>query len=151
MYSIEALIISEFCWNENFGFPYKITLVNDLSEQLLISQLMPVSLIKRAFLMFTKLWQCSQKCSLDSNSKLLEYRGFIQSSKLWLNLCSPRWISLSLKRVSSFNAKGLWILNAGLNIDPAVKITASQQSLTVITGLVTTKMLCWTVTMTPNT
>ena len=103
IYSIEALIMSEFCWNENFGFPYKISSVNDLSEQLVISQLMLFSLFKRVFLMFTKLWQCRKKCTVDSTSKLHEHRGFMQSSKLWLNLSSFRWVSPSLKRVSSFN------------------------------------------------
>ena len=74
--------MSEFCRNENFGFPYKISLVNDLSEQLVISQLMLFSLFKRVFLMFTKLWQCRKKYTVDSTSKLHEHRGFMQSSKL---------------------------------------------------------------------
>ena len=73
---------SEFCSNENFGFPYKISLVNDLSEQLLISQLMLFNLFKRVFLIFTKLWQYRKKCVVDSTSKLHEHREFMQSSKL---------------------------------------------------------------------
>ena len=36
-FSIQALMMSEFCWNKNFGFPYKISSVNDPSEQLVIS------------------------------------------------------------------------------------------------------------------
>ena len=95
-YSIVALMISEFCWNENFGYPYKISLANDLSEQLLISQLMLLNLFRRVFLMFTKLWQCRKKCAEDSTSKLNEHWGFMQSSKLWLNLCSFWWLSPSL-------------------------------------------------------
>ena len=75
----------------------------------------------------------------------------MQYSKLLLNLCSLRWLSPSLKRVSSFNPKVSWILNVGLGIDPAVNITAGQQSMTMITGLETTEKLCWTVTMTANT
>ena len=39
-------MISEFCCNEKFGFPYKISPVNELSEQLLISQLMFFNLFK---------------------------------------------------------------------------------------------------------
>ena len=56
----------EFCRNENFGFPYKISSFNDVSEQLLISQLMLFNLLKRVLLMFTKLWQCRKKCTVDS-------------------------------------------------------------------------------------
>ena len=106
----------EFCWNENLGFPYKISLVNDISEQLLTSQLMLFSLFKRVFLMFTKLWQCRKKRAVNSTSKLHEHRGFMQSSQLRLNLCSFRWLSPSLKRVSSFNSTGLWMLSVGLGI-----------------------------------
>ena len=82
IYFIKALMISEFCCNENFGFPYKISLVNELSEQLLMSQFMLFNLFKSVFLMFTKLWQCRKKCAVDSTSKLHKHRGFMQSSKL---------------------------------------------------------------------
>ena len=74
--------MSEFCRNENFEFPYKISLVNDLSEQLVTSQLMLFSLFKKVFLVFTKLWQCRKKCTVELTSKLHEHRGFMQSSKL---------------------------------------------------------------------
>ena len=70
IYTIEALMISEFCFSENFGFPYKTSFVNELSEQLLIAQLMLFNLLKRVCVMFTKLWQCRKKCAVDSTSKL---------------------------------------------------------------------------------
>ena len=59
-------MISELCCNENSGFPYKISSVNELSEELLISQFMLFNLFKKVFLILTKLWQCSKKCALDS-------------------------------------------------------------------------------------
>ena len=102
LYSIETMI-SEFCCNENFWFPYKISLVNELSEQLLMSQFMLFNLFKRAFLMFTKLWQCRKKCAVDSTSKLYKHRRFMQFSKLWWNQCSLN----VLKCVSSFNPKNI--------------------------------------------
>ena len=61
-------MISEFCCNEDFGFPYKISLVNELSEQLPISQYMLFNLFKRLFPMFTKLWRCKKKCAVDSTT-----------------------------------------------------------------------------------
>ena len=57
--------------------------------------------------MFTKLWQCRKKCAVDSTSKLYKHRRFMQSSKLWLNQCSLRWLNPSLQFVSSFNPKGI--------------------------------------------
>ena len=35
-------------------------------------------------------WQQRKKWELDSGSRLQLHRGFIQSWKLWLNLCSLR-------------------------------------------------------------
>ena len=54
--------------------------------------------------MFTKLWQCRKKCTVDSTSKLHEHRGFMQSSKLWLNLRLFRWLIPSLKPSSWFTS-----------------------------------------------
>ena len=54
-------MVSEFCCNENFGFPYKISLVNKLSEQLLISEFMILNLFKMMFLMFTKIIAIQEK------------------------------------------------------------------------------------------
>ena len=104
----------QFCWNENFGFLYKISSVNDLSEQLVTSQLMLFSFFKRVFLMFTVYGSAGK--SVYSTSKLHKHRRVMQSSKLSLNLCSFRWLNPSLKCVSSLNPKGLWILNVGLGI-----------------------------------
>ena len=69
---------SEFCYNENFGFSYKISSVNELFEHLVISQFMLFNLFNLVFLIFTKLWQCTRKYALDSTAKLHERRGFIQ-------------------------------------------------------------------------
>ena len=73
-------MISEFCCNEKFGFPYKISLVNELSEQLLKSQFLLFNLFDKVFLMFTKLWQC--KSAAYSTSKQHKYRVFMKPSKL---------------------------------------------------------------------
>ena len=118
-------MISECCWNEKFGFLYKISLDNVLSEQLLISKLMLSNLFKRVFLIFTKLRQCRKNFVVDSTSRLHEHRGFMESSKLWLNIYSLGWLSPSLKRVSSFNPKalqgiGLPILNSKFNYEVVV-------------------------------
>ena len=120
-------MISECCWNEKFGFLYKISLDNVLSEQLLILKLMLSNLFKRVFLIFTKLRQCRKNFVVDSTSRLHEHRGFMESSKLWLNLYyySLGWLSPSLKRVSSFNPKGLQgiglpILNSKFNHEVVV-------------------------------
>ena len=71
-------MISEFCCSENFRFPIKISLVNELSEQLPISQFMLFHLFRGTFLMFTKLWQCRKMCAIDSTSKLHKHGGFMQ-------------------------------------------------------------------------
>ena len=68
-------MITEFCCNENLGFPYKISLLNELSEQLPLSPFMPFKLFKRVFLMFSKLRQC--RCAVDSTSKLHKHKGFM--------------------------------------------------------------------------
>ena len=39
-----------------------------------------------------KFWQCRKKWIGDSDSKLQDQIGFIVSWKLWLNLCSLRWL-----------------------------------------------------------
>ena len=70
IYSIEALVISELCFNQNFGFPNTISVFNELSEQFLILQFMLFNLFRRVFLMFTKLLQWKKKCAVNSTSKL---------------------------------------------------------------------------------
>ena len=97
IYSIEVLMVSEFCWNENFG-----------SEQLLISQPMLFNSCKRVSLMTTYLLQCRKKFPVDSASKLKEHR-ICAILKIMIKPCSFRWLSPSLKHVNSFNPKGYLI------------------------------------------
>ena len=54
-------MISEFCCNENFGFPYKISLVNELFKEVLISQFMLFNLFNSLIVNPTtadKLFEC---------------------------------------------------------------------------------------------
>ena len=60
-----------------------------------------------------KWWQCRKEWVADSTSKLQLHNRLRQLSKLWLNLCSLRWLSPSLSLVSTFKPNGLWILYTG--------------------------------------
>ena len=63
-------MISEFCFNENFQFQYKISLVNELSEKLLIAQFMPFNLLNRVDWCLQVHGSAGNKCAVNSASKL---------------------------------------------------------------------------------
>ena len=52
---------------------------------------------------------------VESGSKLQVQKGLTQSSKLWLNLCSFKWLNPNLNLVSNLIPDGLWILYKGLS------------------------------------
>ena len=67
-------------------------------------------LFERVERIFEKLWLCSKKCVVDSIARLQQHKGLMQLWKLWLNLCSLRWLRPSLNLVRSFNPN--WIMNS---------------------------------------
>ena len=54
-------IQNKFIYQKILKHKGKVSMVNDISEHLLISQFMLFDLFKRVFLMFRKLWQCRRK------------------------------------------------------------------------------------------
>ena len=54
---------------------------------------------------------------VNSVSKLRVHRGFIQSLKLWLNLCSFRWLNPSLSLVINLSPSRLKMPNTELGMD----------------------------------
>ena len=93
--------------------PKRITFVKELSESFGMSLSIPLRLLLRVIRIALKWWQCRKKWVVDSTSKLQVHKGFRQLSKLWLNLCSLRWLSPSLSLVSNFKPNGLWLLCTG--------------------------------------
>ena len=68
-----------------------------------------------SFLTFSRLnmFRHRKRTRVSSISRLQEHNGFMQSSKLYLNLCSFKWLRLKRKRVrnlSPFWSKILYIL-----------------------------------------
>ena len=105
--------ISWFWKSLYFASPKRITFVKELSESFSMSLSIPLRLLLRAIRNALKWWQCRKKWVVDSTSKLQVHKEFRQLSKLWLNLCSLRWLSPSLSLVSNFKPNGLWILYTG--------------------------------------
>ena len=93
--------------------PKRITFVKELSEIFGVPLSIPLRLLLRVIQIALKWWQCRKKWVADSTSKLQVHKGFRQLSKLWLNLCSLRWLSPSLSLVSNFKPNELWILYTG--------------------------------------
>ena len=54
--------------------------------------------------------QWSRKWLVVSTSYPQEQKGFIVSRKLWLNLCSRRWLKPSLSLAKNFWSSGWWQL-----------------------------------------
>ena len=57
---------------------------------------------------------------VESGSKLQVQKGLTQSSKLWLNLCSFKWLNPNLNLVSNLIPDGLWILYKGLGFEQVI-------------------------------
>ena len=104
------MIIDKFPSKLNLQFPdNKISIrSSSLTFKMLLSIISTV--FKRVLQMLVKRWQCRKKCFVDSTSRLQEHKGLIQLSKLWLNLCSLRWLKPILSLVRSFRPKESWIL-----------------------------------------
>ena len=112
-YVIVAWIIYAFStwvkfWSLNINILTKAQLLRSLI--LVILPKTSFMLFKRVERIFEKWWQCSKKCVVDSVARLQLHKGLIQLWKLWLNLCSLRWLRPSLNLVRSFNPTELWIL-----------------------------------------
>ena len=113
IYLIDAVKIFLFWILSKLDFPYRSKSVKAVSEKLEILILISLRSSKRVFRIFVKKWQCRKKCVVDSVSRVQVHNGFIQLSKLWLNLCSFKWLSPSLNLVRRRIPKGSWILYMG--------------------------------------
>ena len=107
---IEDLNMLKFSWSLNSLLLWRRSSVISLSNWFKIFLSAHCNSWKRVFRISVKQWQCRKKWGADSTSKLQEYKGFTQSSKLWLNFSSFRWLSRSLNLVSNFKTLGLCIL-----------------------------------------
>ena len=71
---------------------YRSNFVKDFSSSVRIRELILMSSFMRHLRRSVKFWQRRKKWVVDSDSKLQEHSGFIVPGKLWLNLCSLRWL-----------------------------------------------------------
>ena len=115
IYLIDAVKIFLFWILSKLDFPYRSKSVKAVSEKLEILILISLRSSKRVFWIFVKKWQCRKKCVVDSVSRVQVHNGFIQLSKLWLNLCSFKWLSPSLNLVRRHAPKGSQISYMGFD------------------------------------
>ena len=80
--------------------PDRSSFVKDFLSSVRIHESILTSSFMRRLRKSIKFWQRRKKL-VDSDSKLQELSGFIVSSKLWLNLCSLRWLKPKRNLVSS--------------------------------------------------
>ena len=80
---------------------YRSNFVKDFSSSVRIRELILMSSFMRHLRRSVKFWQRRKKWVVDSDSKLQEHSGFIVPWKLWLNLCSLRWLKAKRNLVSS--------------------------------------------------
>ena len=89
---IEANIILLFVLQSYLSSPYRSNFMKDFSSSVRTHESILMSSFMRHLQRSMKFWQRRKKWVVDSDSKLQEHSGFIVSWKLWLNLCSLRWL-----------------------------------------------------------
>ena len=89
---IEANIILLFVLQSYLSSPYRSNFVRDFSSSVRIHESILMSSFMRHLRRSVKFWQRRKKWVVDSDSKLQGHNGFIVPWKLWLNLCSLRWL-----------------------------------------------------------
>ena len=67
-------------------------------------------MFKRVCLWVVKCGQWRKKWTVDSLSFLQQHKGYTESWKLRLNLCSFKWLKPILRRLRSFSPNGLFML-----------------------------------------
>ena len=72
--------------------PCRSSFVKDFSASVIIHESILICFFIRYLRRSVKFWQRRKKWVVDSDSKLQGHNGFIVSWKLWLNLCSLRWL-----------------------------------------------------------
>ena len=88
----------------------RVMLTKHSSFILKVLPIISAILFQRVTWMFAQWWQCSKKWEVDSISRLQLHKGLIQFWKLWLNLCSLRWLKLSLRWARILSLTGLLIV-----------------------------------------
>ena len=107
---IEAFSIWHLSKRLFFGSPKSSNLTREFSESLSIFSSIFFKPFMRSAHNIVYWWQQRKKWESVSGSRLQLHRGFIQSLKLCLNLCSLRYLNLIHKQVRYLRPTGLNIL-----------------------------------------
>ena len=98
---IEVNIILLFVLLSDLSSPYRSNFVKDFSSGVRIHESVLMSSFMRRLRRPVKFWQRRKKWLVDSDSKLQEHSGLIESWKLSLNLCPLRWLKTKRNLVRS--------------------------------------------------
>ena len=88
----EANIILLFLLLSYLSSPYGSYFVKEFSSSVRMHESILMSSFIRHLRRSVEFWQRRKKWVVDSDFKLQEHSGLTVSWKLWLNLCSSRWL-----------------------------------------------------------